>query len=398
MASLESMWFESIEISNLAGSDKVLKYDLNTDVNIFFGENGSGKTSLLKILNAAATNTTNIAHVPFESAKLTINYHGNWRLVKEIVNTAHNKIIKEPPMGEITPLGTASVSPSMPIEDDLNWESSLYIKQDGKFIRYKPEEKVNYTLDHQYLPTSRLYLSLETERLWEKHQFTEQELEQNFAKIIRDRWKEYNYDLSSTEARTTAQGLANILSDLWSTPGKKITKTDIDLEKAYNRVNKFLNRYELEDVLKSFEDFSNRITDHDYLMNVIKDINDVEEIIEKAVVPKTKIQELITKLYGEKVRLAFGEKQITAKTENNKDIGLEALSSGQKQLLMIFLSILMANNRPILIDEPEISMHVDWQSALVGAMRQLTPSAQIIMATHSPEISASVGDDKLFRL
>jgi predicted ATP-dependent endonuclease of OLD family len=133
-------------------------------------------------------------------------------------------------------------------------------------------------------------------------------------------------------------------------------------------------------------------------MNVIKDINTFEEILEKAMIPKTQLLDLVTKLYGEKLILKFEEKQITVKTKEGKEIALGSLSSGQKQLLMIFLSALMANDKPILIDEPEISMHVNWQSALIGAMQQLSPTAQIIMATHSPEISASVSDDKLFRL
>ncbi|MEN8215570.1 MAG: hypothetical protein ABFS56_04190 [Pseudomonadota bacterium] len=43
-------------------------------------------------------------------------------------------------------------------------------------------------------------------------------------------------------------------------------------------------------------------------------------------------------------------------------------------------------------------MHIDWQQQLINVMTQLNPSAQIILATHSPEIMADVDDDRIFRL
>jgi predicted ATP-dependent endonuclease of OLD family len=53
---------------------------------------------------------------------------------------------------------------------------------------------------------------------------------------------------------------------------------------------------------------------------------------------------------------------------------------------------------PIIIDEPELSMHIDWQHDLLAALRVLNPQCQIIVATHSPEVMADVPDDKIFRL
>jgi predicted ATP-dependent endonuclease of OLD family len=39
-----------------------------------------------------------------------------------------------------------------------------------------------------------------------------------------------------------------------------------------------------------------------------------------------------------------------------------------------------------LIDEPEISLHIDWQQRLIDLIRQLNPNAQIILSTHSPAL------------
>jgi predicted ATP-dependent endonuclease of OLD family len=417
MISSEKMWVSGIEISGLAGSDKIIKYELNSDINIFFGANGSGKTSLLKILNAAATNTTaNLVDVPFQSAKMTINYFGQFILERSIENTSFTKIDEKtqpdlPTVGGL--LSDYQNTVAVPtlrglrgygvgqLVDPLEWESSMYRLWNGKSEPFKKGEKIDYILPHQYLPTSRLYLGLVPKTTWDSHELTEQELEQNFSERIKELWKEYNYELARTEADAQAYGLARIMKDVWSPPSQNGADIEINIEHAYNRVSKFLNRREpdLANILESLENFKKRIDGQKYLKNIVKDINDVEEAIEKAMMPRTKLNDMITKLYGEKVKLTIEEKkEIKARTVRNKEISLGALSSGQKQLLMILLSTLMAKDKPILVDEPEMSMHVQWQSELVTAMNQLTPSAQIIMATHSPEISASVDDDKLFRL
>ena len=36
------------------------------------------------------------------------------------------------------------------------------------------------------------------------------------------------------------------------------------------------------------------------------------------------------------------------------------------------------------MDEPEVSLHVEWQQRLIGLIRQLNPNVQIILTTHSP--------------
>ena len=64
------------------------------------------------------------------------------------------------------------------------------------------------------------------------------------------------------------------------------------------------------------------------------------------------------------------------------------LSSGEKQLLVILLTVLLEEEKPyvLLMDEPEISLHVEWQQKLVDNIRMLNPHAQIILTTHSPAV------------
>jgi len=64
------------------------------------------------------------------------------------------------------------------------------------------------------------------------------------------------------------------------------------------------------------------------------------------------------------------------------------LSSGEKQLLIQLLEVLLQEGRPMIFfaDEPELSLHVSWQEKLLPALRKLNSNSQIIVATHSPDI------------
>lgn len=64
------------------------------------------------------------------------------------------------------------------------------------------------------------------------------------------------------------------------------------------------------------------------------------------------------------------------------------LSAGEKQLLLILLKVLLQDNKPALLimDEPEISMHLEWQEQLIDMILQLNENVQLIIATHSPAI------------
>ena len=64
------------------------------------------------------------------------------------------------------------------------------------------------------------------------------------------------------------------------------------------------------------------------------------------------------------------------------------LSSGEKQFIIVMLAILLQRNQEsiLIMDDPEISMHLDWQRNLINNILKLNPSCQIILATHFPGI------------
>ena len=69
--------------------------------------------------------------------------------------------------------------------------------------------------------------------------------------------------------------------------------------------------------------------------------------------------------------------------------GLRSLSSGERQVItLLYASTRMSEPKVVLIDEPEISLHIDWQRKLISKMAEYIGNKQIIACTHSPVIAA----------
>lgn len=69
-------------------------------------------------------------------------------------------------------------------------------------------------------------------------------------------------------------------------------------------------------------------------------------------------------------------------------ITFDKLSSGEKQLLILLFSTVIQNSSDYITfwDEPEVSLHIEWQRKLIRVIRELNPNMQLIIATHSPSI------------
>ena len=104
--------------------------------------------------------------------------------------------------------------------------------------------------------------------------------------------------------------------------------------------------------------------------------------------PKTRFQDLIDDLFqetGKKIIRKSNEIQF----EQDGDILTPyQLSSGEKQMLVILLTVLVQDKQhcTLFMDEPEISLHVEWQQRLISLIRCLNPNVQIILTTHSPAL------------
>ena len=103
-------------------------------------------------------------------------------------------------------------------------------------------------------------------------------------------------------------------------------------------------------------------------------------------------KQLITAL---NIMFSESEKKVRLNTDfeleffiNNETLYFPQLSSGERQVIYILLKVAIAtrNNALILMDEPEISLHLSWQEKLLTQIRKINPNSQIIIVTHSPAI------------
>lgn len=76
---------------------------------------------------------------------------------------------------------------------------------------------------------------------------------------------------------------------------------------------------------------------------------------------------------------------------------IEQLSSGEKQMLILLFTVFLMKQKPsiLLLDEPEISLHIVWQDKLIETLLTINPNCQIFLTTHSPNIFADGWGDKL---
>ena len=103
---------------------------------------------------------------------------------------------------------------------------------------------------------------------------------------------------------------------------------------------------------------------------------------------KTRFQDIVDELFsdtGKKMIRTANELQFTQKGEVLLPY---LLSSGEKQILIILLMLLVEDDEPyvLFMDEPEVSLHMEWQKRLIDLCLELNPNVQIILTTHSPAV------------
>jgi predicted ATP-dependent endonuclease of OLD family len=113
-----------------------------------------------------------------------------------------------------------------------------------------------------------------------------------------------------------------------------------------------------------------------------------------------RLQRLLT-LFLDAINSFFVNKRIefdltkgfTLVSKNGELLRPGALSSGEKQLLLLFCNVVTMRNRAsvFLIDEPELSLNIKWQRQLLSSLLSLVSerTVQFVVATHSIELLAN---------
>ncbi len=156
-----------------------------------------------------------------------------------------------------------------------------------------------------------------------------------------------------------------------------------DLEKFSNSEGE--NRSMSLDLVFKFKDLSK-------INKIIEFVQEREENISKTKEPINKYLNIVnsfisTKENGKKIKInPRGEIYLEQK---KKSINVKNLSSGEKQIITFFAYIIFSlygKSGIFVADEPELSLHLNWQRKFVESITTANPNLQIIFATHAPEI------------
>ena len=115
--------------------------------------------------------------------------------------------------------------------------------------------------------------------------------------------------------------------------------------------------------------------------------NAKEEATEAAVY-KTMFLDLVDDLFSETGKRIDRTSNELSFVQFGEQLSPYKLSSGEKQMLIILLTALTQDRQPyvLFMDEPEASLHFEWQKRLIDMVLQLNPNVQIILTTHSPAV------------
>ena len=104
--------------------------------------------------------------------------------------------------------------------------------------------------------------------------------------------------------------------------------------------------------------------------------------------PKKRFQDLIDDLFKETGKKIVRTENEIRFSQIGETLVPYQLSSGEKQMLVILLTVLVEDQQPyvLFMDEPEVSLHVDWQERLIDIILKMNPNVQIILTTHSPAV------------
>ena len=192
---------------------------------------------------------------------------------------------------------------------------------------------------------------------------------------------------------------------------KRIREIQID----YTAVLKTINKWDAETEIRINTFFDSLIIDIDLAKRNIKDVSltilfKVSEIIkmtriikkaEKTERTKNEIKEPIVnflKTVNDFICCDFNGKEIYIddygtlylKTMYDKKITVDNLSSGEKQIITFFAYLIFGlettKQSIFIVDEPELSLHLNWQKKFIDAILSINQNVQLIFATHAPEI------------
>jgi len=324
--------------------------DFDKQVTILIGKNGSGKSTILNLINELLSDGRNDNNYKFKKVELS-SFNKNRKISIEQKSLQLGSEIER-----LNSVNKESIEELKALFDRIQQEIiTSSILDDNKTISSSP--KSNKDINYLFLTTF--------------------DMEVKNKELVKKHYAGKSYIKTELDI---------ILNDL-------ITNFKLYLLKVKEQVEKIQKKFD-----KELESYAHK--------------NNMEGLTKKLLEKKIKIDKIYENrdLFKSKINELFQdtEKEITLDENNSLIFQLKdksyltpyQLSSGEKQILIIMLNIMLLENKEtiLLMDEPEISLHVEWQRVFIKTLLELNSNLQIIIATHSPAIVSKEFRSKVVNL
>ena len=322
----------NISITNFLGESD-LKWDLK-QINVLVGRNGSGKSTLLKVIQS--TLEKNLVNESWLCNTCKIELEDGYEISSGFLSILHpllkNEVVKN------------KENISSMIKKSFKKYSDLEIGKSNEILeQFFRLMEVNE--DEIYIGPLSIQKNRDKARLFQERNKTasDKKSHQSPGKALVEEESRINVEFFSTINMS-----ANSINKISLSDGK--TSTILDME-IHDQIIVMKNHPQFLKLKES-------------LVNILGDFFESTNKVIKF------------------------DKDLTVTKSQGEMIGLENLSSGERQILYIFLKVINASVKEslLLMDEPEISLHMAWQEMLIDKILEVNPNQQLIIVTHSPAI------------
>lgn len=431
---------DSIEITGFRG-ESTFSVNLDDEVNFFIGINGSGKTTIINII--AAVLQSNIRYIDqSDFERVSLRLKSKVAMIEEVEELFASIIVTkhtdEESKSGITSWEVNHWDPLQSISETFgDYEDEIYRRSRiHEMTRIKGFENstrglrktIGGLVDTSWLTIHRIDSSIR-DRKSDRHEST---VDQKLLSLI-EQVSNYFKNLNNEVAKEVASFQSTFILSMLTTNSdatvshstseedlkrerdeleKILTTLNIDQFEARAKLSSFFAGYEKSLKKIAFPEKENiSLSDFDYLAgafrirSVLAEWNDSILKQEKVLKPKVAFLKIVNDLFTRKEINVDENENLVCSTKtgktlygktfsskalkfNAKTLKLTDLSSGEKQLIIILGEALLQQSKSwiYMADEPELSLHVTWQSCLIDVLKRINPNAQIICATHSPDI------------
>jgi predicted ATP-binding protein involved in virulence len=425
--------------------------NFNEDLSILIGTNGSGKTTALNLIHSLlCPKLDDLIIVPFDKLELQIEHLKNVYIISasknkksltlSIKNISEKLIIENANYEEFeflnyTNKDEISVSdlllkkynnhPVISFIKDLPSpifigleRTNLEVKDDYKnylierniFLTKKPREIERYrrsvkgTLGISILDTELLIQSI-----YKRLKAVEDRYSNSIQKqLIYSSFEYIDFDINSLPTNVSFSEKSILLSRRSEIEEslRKIGLTDKDLS---DKIKTFFNNLDGLFRLVAENDEKTPGVTIEWLLNksqidkltkLVEILDEYNSKVKETFSPITKFLDIINSFFKDTSKKVSVDEvgRLYVKKPNGRDLTIDELSSGERQLIIIFANVIFNKyspsshkNETLIIDEPEISLHIRWQEKFITSLYEASEKTQFIVATHSPDI---IGDYK----